>query len=129
VICSSSWASLSRSRVAAGSPWALSGPAQLDQLADVGQAQPETLRTLNKAHQVNRGVVVAPVLASGPRRGREQPNPFVVADGVGLDADPASEAGHGVRLGGGLGESAHGIEARPWTALQDQARQPGPIDS
>ena len=78
--------------VAAG---ALALVGDLEQLADLAQPQPGPLGALDQAQPADRRLVVEPV--AGRRAGRlgQEPDAFVVADGVGAEPGLAGEGGDG----------------------------------
>jgi len=78
--------------VAAG---ALSSVGDLEQLTDVAQPQPGPLGTLDQPQPADCVLVVEAVAGGRPGRLGEQADAFVVADGVGAEADLVGEGGHG----------------------------------
>jgi len=59
-------------------------PAQTHDAPDFVQAEAERLRLSDKAHLVQRGVVVHAISTRGSQRLREEPAPLVKADCVGV---------------------------------------------
>ena len=70
---------------------ARSGVADGEQLADLGQPQPEPLRAADEQQPVHVGLPVPAMLAFGPLRDRQQAFPLVVPDRVGPHSGPGSQ--------------------------------------
>ena len=67
----------------------------LEQLADLAQAQAGSLGPLDQAQPVDGGGVIEPVAGRRPGGLGEEADPFVVADRVGAEADGVGEGGDG----------------------------------
>lgn len=96
--------------------------ADREQVADLGQAQPEPLRAPDEQQPVQVGGPVAAVIAVGAARPREQTGAFVVPDrirphpGAGGDLPDGQRTGHRSRDGARTpGWSACGVRIRGWS--------------
>jgi hypothetical protein len=74
---------------------ALAPVGDLEQLADLAQPQAGPLGALDEAQPSERVLVVEPVAGRRAVRWRQQPDPLVVADGVGAEAGLGGEGGDG----------------------------------
>ena len=75
------------------------GVADGEQLADLGQPQPEPLGAADEQQPVQVGLTPPAVVAVGAPRGRQQALPFVVLDRVGAHGGPGGELPDRQRLG------------------------------